>query len=63
MIDIVGMCRLTVSKTDEQLILTSETLARKRASRCPLLKWGVKKFNQIKMSSNLESHTSLKKLV
>jgi hypothetical protein len=41
------MYRLTVSKTDEQLILPLETLIRKWASRCLLLKWSVKKFNVI----------------
>jgi hypothetical protein len=49
--DLVGMRRLTVSKTDEQLILPSKTLMRKRASRRLLLKWSVKKFNLTKMSS------------
>jgi hypothetical protein len=32
LIDLVGMRRLTVSKTDEQLILPLKTLIRKRAS-------------------------------
>jgi hypothetical protein len=45
------MRRLTVLKTDEQLILPLKTLMRKRASRCPLLKRSVKKFNVTKMSS------------
>jgi hypothetical protein len=53
LIDLVGMRRLTVSKTDEQLILPLKTLIRKRASRCLLLKWSVKKFNPTKMSSYL----------
>jgi hypothetical protein len=39
------MRRLTVSKTNEQLISPLKTLIRKRASRCLLLKWSVKKFN------------------
>jgi hypothetical protein len=38
LIDLVGMRRLTVSKTDEQLILPLKILTRKRASRCILLK-------------------------
>jgi hypothetical protein len=45
-----GNRRLTVSKTDEQLILPLKTFIRKRASRCLLLKWSVKKFNLTKMS-------------
>jgi hypothetical protein len=49
----VGMRRLRVSKTDEQLILPLKTLVRKRESRCLLLKWSVKKFNLTKMSSYL----------
>jgi hypothetical protein len=53
LIDLVGMRRLTVSKTDEQLILPLKILIRKRASRCLLLKWSVKKFNLTKMSSYL----------
>jgi hypothetical protein len=36
--DLVGMHRLTVSKTDEQQISPLKTLIRKRASRCLLLK-------------------------
>jgi hypothetical protein len=51
--DLVVMRRLTVSKTDEQLILPLKTLIRKRASRCLLLKWSVKIFNITKMSSYL----------
>jgi hypothetical protein len=51
LIDLVGMRRLTVSKTDEQLILLLKTLIRKRASRYFLLNWRVKKFNVAKMSS------------
>jgi hypothetical protein len=47
------MRRLTVSKTDEQLILPLKTLLRKRASRFILLEWSVKKFNLTKMSSYL----------
>jgi hypothetical protein len=47
------MSRLTVSKTDEQLILPLKTSIRKRASRCLLLKWSVKKCNPTKMSSYL----------
>jgi hypothetical protein len=53
LIDLVVMSRLTVSKTDEQLILPLKTLIRKMASRCLLLKWSVKKFNLTKMSSYL----------
>jgi hypothetical protein len=51
--DLVGMRKLTVSKTDEQLILPLKILTRKRASRCLLLKWSVKKFNLTKISSYL----------
>jgi hypothetical protein len=47
------MRRLAVSKTDEQLILPLKTLIRRRASRCLLLKWSVRKFNLTKMSSYL----------
>jgi hypothetical protein len=54
------MRRLTVSETDEQLILPLKTLIIKRASRCLLLEWSVKKFNLTKMSSYLQSHTPLK---
>jgi hypothetical protein len=63
--DLVGMRRLTVSKTetDEQLILPLKILIRKRASRCLLLKWSIKIFNLTKMSSYLWSHTPLKNLV
>jgi hypothetical protein len=50
---LVVMRRLTVSKTDEQLVLTLKTLIRKRASRCLLLKWSIKIFNLTKMSSYL----------
>jgi hypothetical protein len=53
---LVGMRKLTVSKTDEKIILPL-----KRASICLLLKWSVKKFNPIKISSYLWSHTPLKK--
>jgi hypothetical protein len=52
-IDLVGMHRLTASKTDEQLILSLKSLIRERASRCLLLKWSVKIFNPAKMSSYL----------
>jgi hypothetical protein len=51
--DLVGMRRLIVSKTDEQLIFPLKTLIRKRASRYLLLRWSVKKFNLTKMSSYL----------
>jgi hypothetical protein len=51
--DLVDMHRLTVSKTDEQLIFPLKTLIRKRASRYLLLRWRVKKFNLTKMSSYL----------
>jgi hypothetical protein len=47
------MRRITVSKTDEQLISPLKTLIRRRASRCLLLKWSEKKFNLTKMSSYL----------
>jgi hypothetical protein len=51
--DLVGMRRLTVSKTDEQLILPLKTLIRKRTSGFRLLKWSVKIYNLTKMSSYL----------
>jgi hypothetical protein len=38
LIDLVGIRKLTVSKTDEQLIFPLKTLIRKRAYRCLLLK-------------------------
>jgi hypothetical protein len=47
------MRRLTVSKTEEQLILPLKTLIRKRASKCLLLKWSFKIFNLTKMSAYL----------
>jgi hypothetical protein len=53
LIDLVGMRRLTVSKTDEQLILPLKTFIRLSASRYLLLKWSVKKFNLTKMFSYL----------
>jgi hypothetical protein len=63
LMDLEGMRKLTESKQERQAMLHLNSLIRKTASRCLLLKWRGRKFNPAKMSSYLYVLALLKNLV